>query len=76
MIRRRSPARSVRRGFTLIEAIATIVVLAIIGSIASLIILTAVDGYTDAATGAQLHIEASTAMDRIVRELRKVALDS
>ncbi len=76
MIRRRCPPRNVRRGFTLIEAIATIVVLAIIGSIASLIILNAVDGYTDAATTAQLHIEASTAMDRIVRELRKVGLDS
>ena len=76
MIRRRCPARNVRRGFTLIEAIATIVVLAIIGSIASLLILTAVDGYTDAATTAQLHMEASTAMDRIVRELRKVPLDS
>ncbi len=55
MIRRRCPARSVRRGFTLIEAIATIVVLAIIGSIASLFILTAVDGYAVAATTAQLH---------------------
>ncbi len=76
MIRRRFPARNVRRGFTLIEAIATIVVLAIIGSIASLLILNAVDGYTDAATTAQLHIEASTAMDRIVRELRRVPLDS
>ena len=65
-----------RRGFTLIEAIATIVVLAIIGSIASLLILNAVDGYTDAATTAQLHIEASTTMDRIVRELRKIPLDS
>jgi len=75
VIRRRCPARNVRRGFTLIEAIATIVVLAIIGSIASLIILSAVDGYTDAATTAQLHMEASTAMDRIVRELRKVRLD-
>ncbi len=75
MIRRRFPARNVRRGFTLIEAIATIVVLAIIGSIASLIILNAVDGYNDAATTAQLHMEASTAMDRIVRELRKVGLD-
>ncbi len=75
MIRAHVPARNARRGFTLIEAIVTIVVLAIIGSIASLIILNAVDGYTDAATTAQLHIEASTAMDRIVRELRKVPLD-
>lgn len=65
-----------RRGFTLIEAIATIVILAIIGSLASMIIINAVDGYVDAATEAQLHLEASTAMDRIVRELRKIPLDS
>ena len=76
MIRGHAPARTMRRGFTLVEAIATIIVLAIIGSIASLIILSAVGGYTDAAVTAQLHIEASTAMDRIVRELRKVPLDS
>lgn len=75
MNRTQFPARNMRRGFTLVEAIATIVILAIIGSIASVIILTAVDGYVDAATTAQLHIEASTAMDRIVRELRRVGLD-
>ncbi len=43
---------------------------------ASMIIVNAVDGYVDAATEAQLHTEASTAMDRIVRELRKIPLDS
>lgn len=65
-----------RRGFTLIEAVATIVILSIIGSLASTIIVTAVDGYVAAATTAQLHTEASTAMDRIVRELRRVGLDN
>lgn len=68
--------RYTRRGFTLIESLATIIILAIIGSLASMIIVNAVDGYVDAAIEAQLHTEASTAMDRIVRELRKIPLDS
>ena len=72
----RNNIRYARRGFTLIESIATIIILAIIGSMASMIIVNAVDGYVDAATEAQLHTEASTAMDRIVRELRKIPLDS
>ncbi len=64
------------RGFTLIEAIATIVVLAVLGSVTSLLILNAVDGYSDTATSAQLHGEASIALDRAVRELRRIELDS
>jgi prepilin-type N-terminal cleavage/methylation domain-containing protein len=66
---------SIRRGFTLIECIATIVVLAIIGTVASNIMLTAVDGYTDAAVAAQLNTEASITLDRIVRELRSIEPD-
>ncbi len=64
------------RGFTLIESIASMVVLAVLGSITSLLILNAVDGYSDAATSAQLHGEASIALDRAVRELRRIELDS
>ena len=63
------------RGFTLIEAIATIVILAALGSIASAIIVEASDGYVSARVHAQLHTEASIAMDRIVRELRNIPLD-
>jgi hypothetical protein len=52
--------------------ISTILVVAVIGSIASRTILTAVEGYTRASTQAQLHTELSIAMDRIERELRKM----
>ncbi len=65
-----------RRGFTLIESMATISILATLSSIASFLILDAVDAYTDAATSAQLHGEASIALDRAVREMRRIDLDS
>src|SRR5262249_38647629 len=67
---------AMRRGFTLIEAIATIIVLATLGSVASTILLTAMNGYTNAAIGAQMQSEASIALDRITRELRKALRDS
>ncbi|MHC4101610.1 MAG: prepilin-type N-terminal cleavage/methylation domain-containing protein [Planctomycetota bacterium] len=65
-----------RRAFTLIESMATISVLAVLGSIASFLILDSVDGYTEAATSAQLHAELSIAMDRAMREIRKIELDA
>jgi len=72
----RAERRPRRGGFTMVEAIATIVVLAVLGSVTSGIILQAVDGYTEASTQAQLHAEMSIALDRAVRELRKIPLDS
>jgi len=66
------PIRSRQRGFTLIEAIATIVVLGLLGSIASTILFTASNGYLSAATTAQLHGEASAAMDRVIRDVRNI----
>lgn len=72
--RRRLPG-FLRRGYTLIEAIATIVILAALGSLASTIIVEASDGYFSGQVHAQLHTENSIAMDRIVRELRKIPLD-
>ena len=74
MMPARTPAPR-RRGFTLIEAILTISVLAIVSSIASGIILQATDGYLEGSTTAQLHTEASMALDRAVRELRRIDLD-
>lgn len=77
-IRRRSRSDAQvarRRGFTLIEMIATIVILAAIGTVASNILLTASDGYLNACAGSQLTSELSMAMDRIVREFRQIDLD-
>ncbi|MHC4415053.1 MAG: prepilin-type N-terminal cleavage/methylation domain-containing protein [Planctomycetota bacterium] len=63
-----------RRAFTLIESMATVVVLAVLASITSFLIVNSVDGYTEAATTAQLHAEASIALDRAMREIRKIEL--
>ena len=68
--------RNLRRGFTLIESMATIVVLATISSIASLLLLEAIENFTKAANGAQLHAELSTAWDRATRQLHKIPLDT
>ena len=70
----RGPRR--RFGFTLIEVVATIVILAAIGTVASNILLTASDGYLDAAGTAQLHNELSIATDRLAREFRQIDLDN
>ena len=64
-----------RRGFTLVESMATVVVLGVLGSAASFLVLDAVDGYMDAATRAQLHAELSIALDHALREIRKIELD-
>ncbi|MCP3905414.1 MAG: prepilin-type N-terminal cleavage/methylation domain-containing protein, partial [Planctomycetes bacterium] len=66
----------VRRAFTLVEAMVTMVVLAAIGSVASGLVLDSVDDYLTARTRGQLHAELSIAMDRIMRDLRKIPLDS
>ena len=58
-----------RRGFTLIETIATIVVLAIIGTVTSSIILNSVDIYNRWSTRADMQSQLSGAMDRIVTEI-------
>lgn len=64
-----------RRGFTLIELISTIAVLAALATVSSGIIFAATDGYLQASTSSQLHTELSIALDRAVRELRNVPLD-
>lgn len=67
-------ARSGRRdgGFTLIEAIACMVILGTMASVSAGLVLRASDAYTRGATSAQLVAELSTGMDRIDRELRRI----
>lgn len=64
--------RANRSGFTLIELIATIVIIGAIGSVAALLVGSSIDSYVGAATRAQLHSELSVTLDRIDRELRKI----
>jgi prepilin-type N-terminal cleavage/methylation domain-containing protein len=60
------------RGFTLVEAIATMTVIAILGSVSSSLIYSGVRAYRDAAGQAQLHEEMSTALESITRALRGI----
>lgn len=61
-----------RRGFTLVESIAVITVLAVIGSLLSTLLLVSSTAYHDVSIGGQLHMEAGAALDRIVREFRQI----
>jgi prepilin-type N-terminal cleavage/methylation domain-containing protein len=58
-----------RRGFTLVEAITAMALVATLGSVSSMIIYTGITGYRDAAMRAQLHTEISAAFDRVTRAL-------
>lgn len=68
----RLSAPTSRRAFTLVELIAAIVVIAVIGSLASVLLASAVDGYSRASIEAQLHSELSIALERIEREWRYI----
>lgn len=63
-------------GFTMIELISTITILAVIGSVASGVIFNAADAYLDASTTSQLHNELSIGLDRVVHELRGIPFDA
>ncbi len=71
MMHHRRPNRSAR-GFTLVEAIATMVVIATLGSAASLVIARATGAYKATATLGQLQAELSAALDRVEREVRAI----
>lgn len=64
------------RGFTLIEAIASIVVLGVLGIVASNLLATASGSYQNAAVRSELHKEASMTVDRITRILRSIPPDT
>ena len=61
------------RGFTLVEALATIAVLSIVGLASSRLILESSSRFTDAVTRSQLHATGTSAMSRIVSELGGVS---
>jgi prepilin-type N-terminal cleavage/methylation domain-containing protein len=64
--------RTTRRGFTLVEAVATITILAVVSMTASRIIFAAADAYAGEATRAELTLDLSAAMERIAGELRAI----
>jgi prepilin-type N-terminal cleavage/methylation domain-containing protein len=62
----------VARGFTLVEAVATMTILAVVSVAASRIIFTAADNYAGSAVRSELSASASAAMERIAFELRRI----
>ncbi len=58
--------------FTLIETIAAMVVLSVIASTAALLVGRIGVSFRDRAVHDQLHLEASVALDRLVREMRAI----
>jgi prepilin-type N-terminal cleavage/methylation domain-containing protein len=57
-------------GFTLVEAIITIVIVGIISSIAAMIILQGIQSYTKEQNLSDAHYQARLAMERMTREIR------
>jgi prepilin-type N-terminal cleavage/methylation domain-containing protein len=72
---RRGGTRPHGSGFTLVETIATMAVLAVVGSIASMLVFNASRSFTDASRTAQLQTELSGAMERATRELRWIGIN-
>jgi prepilin-type N-terminal cleavage/methylation domain-containing protein len=64
------------RSFTLVEVIAAMTIISIIGLLSTFVLTEAVDGYADASTRGELHLELSVAMDQVTRELRSIPLDA
>jgi prepilin-type N-terminal cleavage/methylation domain-containing protein len=65
-----------RRGFTLVEMIAAITVIAAMGSVSSALLYTAIRTYRDGTVRAQLQEEASTALDRLTRAFWSIPRDT
>lgn len=61
-----------RRGFTLVEAVATMTILAVVSMAASRIIFAATDAYASDAVRSELVQDLSSAMERITSELRSI----
>lgn len=65
-----------RRAFSLIETIAAMVVVSVVGTLTSGIIYTSVNSYRDASTRAQLHNDCSACFDRLTKLLWSIPRDS
>jgi prepilin-type N-terminal cleavage/methylation domain-containing protein len=72
----RRPPHPSSPGFTLVEAIVAMVVVATLGTIASGLIFSGVASYEGAYTRAALHEGASAALERICAELRACPRDA
>jgi type II secretory pathway pseudopilin PulG len=70
--RRTRHPHKVRRGFTLVEAIAAMTTIAIVGTVSSSMIWVAVNAQTSAASTAQLSNETSAAMEFVIVQLRGI----
>lgn len=68
--------RTIRRGFTLVEAISTMVILSVLGVVTSRLIFTASDVYLTSAARSEVSSVASASLERIVAELRQVPVRS
>lgn len=71
-----SPNRCARVGFSLVELIAAMVVLSTIAAAVGVMMPTMASGSRDAILRGELHEEASTTVERLVREWRAIDLDA
>jgi len=62
-----------RRAFTLVEAIAALVIISVLGSIGSRLVYSAVTAVRDGSDRAELHAEACNTMETLVSTLRDAA---
>lgn len=65
-----------RRGFTLVETICAISIIATVGSVSSGIIYAAIRSYRDASTRAQISDDGSAALDRLSKVLWSIPRDT
>lgn len=63
------------RAFTLVELVATMVIISAASAVTASVISSASRSYADSARAATLHVSASSALDRIVKELQACPLD-
>ncbi len=68
----RAAACEARAGFTLVEMAATMVIIGVLMTIASTVVWSATKGLGSGSISAQLNIDASVALQRLVREFRDI----